>query len=83
MCLSTKALKVYVALDAFVADYGDPLICHSDRGSQLLSAAKQNPDLELPDYDLDLVASSVKVKTGHYTTSSRTGGWGYWRWRQL
>ena len=43
VCLSTKALKVYVAggyatedfllaWDAFAADNGDPLTCHSDRG---------------------------------------------------
>ena len=74
VCLSTKALKLYVAggyatadfllaWDAFVADHGDPLTCHSDRGSQLVAAAKQNPDLETPYYDWDLVASSVKVKT--------------------
>ena len=56
VCLSTKALKLYVAggyatgdfllaWDGFVADHGEPLTCHSDRGSQLTAAAKQNPDV--------------------------------------
>ena len=82
VCLSTKALKLYVAggystgdfllaWDSFVADHGDPLTCHSDRGSQLVAAAKQNPDLETPDYDWDLVASSLNVKTAWYFTPAQ------------
>ena len=82
VCLSTKALKLYVAggystgdfllaWDAFVADHGDPLTCHSDRGSQLISAAKQNPDMETPEYDWDLVASSVGMKTAWYFTPAQ------------
>ena len=74
VCLNTKALKLYLAggystqdfllaWDAFVSDHGEPLTCHSDRGTQLVAAAKQNPDMEIPDYDWDLVASSVQVKT--------------------
>ena len=82
VCLSTKALKLYVAggystgdfllaWDAFVADHGDPLTCHSDQGSQLVSAAKQNPDLDVPDYDWDLVANSLKMKTAWYFTPAQ------------
>ena len=81
VCLSTKALKLYVAggystgdfllaWDAFVADHGEPLTCHSDRGSQLISAAKQNPDIEVPDYDWDVVAQATRTKTAwHFTPS--------------
>ena len=77
VCLSTKALKLYVAggyatedfllaWDAFAADHGDPLTCHSDRGSQIVAAAKMNPDLEVPNYDFDVV--SRKTKTAwHFT----------------
>ena len=80
LCLSTKALKLYVAggystedfllaWDAFVADHGDPLTCHSDRGSQLVAAAKQNPDLDVPNYDWDVV--SKKTKTAWYFTPAQ------------
>lgn len=79
MCLSTKALKLYVAggystkdfllaWDCFVADHGEPMTCHSDRGSQLISAAKQNPDIEVPEYNWDVVAQTTKTKTAwHFT----------------
>ena len=82
VCLSTKALKLYVAggyatgdflltWDAFAADHGEPLTCHSDRGSQLTSAAKVNPDMEVPDYDWDVVAESTKSKTAWYFTPAQ------------
>ena len=77
VCLSTKALKLYVAggyatedfllaWDAFAADHGDPLTCHSDRGSQLVSAAKLNPDLEVPKYDFDVVSRKTRT-VWHFT----------------
>ena len=80
VCLSTKALKLYVAggystedfmlaWNSFVADHGEPLTCHSDRGSQLVCAAKQDPDVEVPDYDWDVVAGSMK--TAWYFTPSQ------------
>ena len=82
VCLSTKALKLYVAggystadfllaWDCYVADHGEPLTCHSDRGSQLVSAAKQNPDLDVPEYDWDLVADSMKTRTAWYFTPAQ------------
>ena len=79
VCLNTKALKLYVAggystgdfllaWDSFVADYGEPISCHSDRGTQLTSAAKWNPDIEIPGYDWDMVAQSTQSKTAwHFT----------------
>ena len=78
VCLNTKTLKLYLAggystqdfllaWDAFVADQGEPLTCHSDRGSQLVSAAKLNPDMEVPEYDWDLVASSMRKTVWHFT----------------
>ena len=77
VCLSTKALKLYIAggystedfmlaWNSFVADHGEPLTCHSDRGSQLVAAAKQDPDIEVPDYDWDVVAGSMKT-AWHFT----------------
>ena len=82
VCLSTKALKLYVAggystadfllaWDCYVADHGEPLTCHSDRGSQLVSAAKQHPDLDVPEYDWDFVADSMKTKTAWYFTPAQ------------
>ena len=72
VCLSTKALKLYVAegystedfmlaWNSFEADHGEPLTCHSDRGSQLVCAAKQDLKIEVPDYDWDVVAGSMKT----------------------
>lgn len=77
VCLNTKALKMYLAggygtndfllaWDAFTADHGEPLTCHSDRGTQLVSAAKYNPDLEAPNYDFDVVAKKTKT-VWHFT----------------
>ena len=88
VCLSTKALKLYVAggystedfllaWDTFVADHGDPSTCHSDRGSQLLAAAKWNPDMELPGYDWDLVATGTPKTEWFFTPAQaqfRNGG---------
>ena len=72
VCLNTKALKLYVAggystedfmlaWNSFEADHGEPLTCHSDRGSQLVCAAKQDSEIEVPDYDWDVVAGSMKT----------------------
>ena len=52
LCLNTKAIKLYVtcgyatkdfllAFDQHVSDCGHPRLVHSDRGSQLISAAKK------------------------------------------
>ena len=82
VCLNTKALKLYVGggystedfllvWASFVADHGQPLTCHSDRGSQLVSAAKENPDMETPGYDWDMVASSMTGKTVWYFTPAQ------------
>ena len=82
VCLNTKALKLYVGggystedfllvWASFVADHGQPLTCHSDRGSQLVSAAKENPDMETPGYDWDMVASSMAGKTVWYFTPAQ------------
>ena len=34
-----------LAWDAFMADQGETITCHSGRGTQLVAAAKQNPDM--------------------------------------
>ena len=68
MCLNTRALKLYltagystedflVAWSEFQADCGIPRRVHSDRGSQLVSAAS---GIEGPDYDWDKICSSSK-----------------------
>ena len=88
VCLSTKALKLYIAggystedfllaWDSFVADNGEPSTCHSDRGSQLVAAAKWNPDMELPGYDWDFVATRTPKTEWFFTPAQaqfRNGG---------
>ena len=72
MCVLTHLAGGYwtndflLAWDAFTADHGEPLTCHSDRGTQLVSAAKYNPDLEAPNYDFDVVAKKTKT-VWHFT----------------
>ena len=64
MCLNTRALKVYLApgystedfmlaWTEFVADCGVPRRVHSDRGTQLISAADE---VEGPAYDWDKIS---------------------------
>ena len=78
VCLSTKALKLYVAggyaTEDFLLAWMLLLlimrillhVCHSDRGSQLVSAAKLNPDLEVPKYDFDVVSRKTRT-VWHFT----------------
>ena len=74
VCLQVKAVKIYMAgglhtqdflltWDSFVADHGQPAIAYSDRGSNLIAAAKQGGDTEVPDYDWDSIASRGGAKT--------------------
>ena len=71
MCLNTRALKIYmapgystgdfmVAWEEFEADCGVPRKVHSDRGSQLISAAG---NIDVPEYDWELISSSSKGQT--------------------
>ena len=66
LCLNVKAIKIYtvcgystaeflLAYEQFTADHGHPATIHSDRGSQLVSAAKE---VEWPEYDWDLIEKS-------------------------
>ena len=58
LCLNTKAVKLYVAagystadflmsFEQFTSDHGQPSTVHSDRGSNLVCAAKE---VDTPDY---------------------------------
>ena len=71
MCLNTRALKIYlaagygtqdflVAWNEFESDCGVPRRVHSDRGSQLVSAAGA---VEGPDYDWDAISARSKGQT--------------------
>ena len=71
LCLNTRALKIYmapgyskedfmVARVEFESDCCIPRKVHSDRGSQLVSAAE---GIEMPDYNWDLIGSSRKGQT--------------------
>ena len=73
VCLQVKAVKIYLvgglhtedfllAWDSFVADYGQPLTAYSDRGSNLVSAAREGGD-KVPDYDWDRIAGCSQGKT--------------------
>ena len=70
VCLQVKAVKIYLAgglstedfllaWDSFVADHGRPHIAHSDRGSNLVAAAKEGKIFEIPEYDWDSIARSA------------------------
>ena len=65
MCLNTRALRIYLAPGystddfllawaEFVSDSGVPRWVHSDRGTQLVSAAGT---IEAPDYDWDIISA--------------------------
>ena len=45
-----------------MADYGQPLVAYSDRGSNLVSAAREGGDT-VPCYDWDRIAGSARGKT--------------------
>ena len=73
VCLQVKAVKIYLvgglhtedfllSWDSFVADYGQPLVAYSDRGSNLVSAAREGGDT-VPCYDWDRIAGSARGKT--------------------
>ena len=55
VCLQVKAVKIYLvrglstedfllAWDMFVADHGQPIMAHSDQGSNLVAAAEEGGD---------------------------------------
>ena len=71
LCLNTKAVKLYVAagystaefmmaFEQFTSDHGKPAMVHSDRGSNLVSAAKE---VETPDLDWDMIERASDMKT--------------------
>ena len=74
VCLQVKAVKIYLAgglgtedfllaWDGFVADNGQPLVAYSDRGSNLVAAAKEGGGQDLPGYDWDQIAEAAQGKT--------------------
>ena len=76
VCLQVKAVKIYMAgglntedfllvWDSFVADFGQPLVAYSDRGTNLISAAKEGGDKggDLLKYDWDSIESYNRGKT--------------------
>ena len=74
LCLQTKALKIYIigglrtedfllCWDSFTADHGQPLVAHSDRGTNFIAAAKEGGDTEVPAYDWDKIAGITNGKT--------------------
>lgn len=75
LCLNTKVVKLYVVCGysmveflltykQFTSDHGHPAFIHSDRGSQLVSAAQE---VDKPDYDWDMIARA-------------SGGRSKWKW---
>ena len=71
MCLNTRALKIYmapgystedfmVAWEEFESDCGIPRKVHSDRGTQLISAAGS---IDSPEYDWEVISRSSKGQT--------------------
>lgn len=71
LCLNTKALRLYaicgystleflLSYEQFTSDHGFPAYVHSDRGSQLVSAAKE---VESPDYDWDRIVTATGSQT--------------------
>ena len=72
VCLQTKAVKIYLvtglstedfllAWDSFVGDYGQPLKAFSDRGTNLVSASKEEE--ELPNYNWDNIEAYTHGST--------------------
>ena len=71
LCLNTKAVKLYIAagystadflmtFEQYTSDHGQPATVHSDRGSNLVCAAKE---VDTPDYDWDIIEKSSRGKT--------------------
>ena len=79
VCLTVKAVKIYMirgystedfllAWDEFVADCGQPLTVHTDRGSQLVAAGKESEEVDRIKYDWGVISKSTQGKTDwHYT----------------
>ena len=74
LCLQVKAIKIYLvgglstedfllAWDSFVSDHGQPLIAYSDRGTNMVAAAKEQGDKDVPHYDWDNIAEFSQGKT--------------------
>ena len=74
VCLQTKAVKIYIAgglstsdfllvWDEFVADHGQPAIAYSDRGTNLVSAAKESKSVDMPNYEWDKIVETTRGKT--------------------
>ena len=77
LCLNTHAVKILMVRgystedfllmwDGFVADHGQPATVHTDRGSQLVSAAKRTAESEGVEYDWDVISNSMQGKTVWY-----------------
>ena len=71
LCLNTKAVRLYVvcgystaefmlSYEQFTSDHGFPAYVHSDRGSQLVSAAKE---VDSPEYDWDTIVRTSGSRT--------------------
>ena len=71
LCLNTKAVKLYLAagystaeflmaFEQFTSDHGKPAMVHSDRGSNLVCAAKE---VEVPDLNWDMIVRSSESQT--------------------
>ena len=82
VCLQTKAVKIYVAgglstedfllaWDGFVSDHGQPMVAYSDRGTNLVAAAKEGEDSELPNYDWGSIEKSGKTEWHFHPAQSQ------------
>ena len=71
LCLNTKAVKLFIAAgystedflmayEQFTSDHGHPAWIHSDRGSQLVKAAKE---VDSPEYDWEVIENSTNANT--------------------
>ena len=75
VCLQTKAVKIYMvgglstedfllAWQSFQSDHGQPMIAHSDRGTNLVAAARENKsESEVPAYDWESITKVTKGRT--------------------
>ena len=75
VCLQTKAVKIYMvgglstedfllAWQSFESDHGQPMIAHSDRGTNLVAAARENKsESEVPAYDWESITKVTKGRT--------------------
>ena len=75
VCLQTKAVKIYMvgglstedfllAWQSFESDHGQPMIAHSDRGTNLVAAARENKsEAEVPAYDWESITRVTKGRT--------------------